>query len=98
MTMALMRIFSAILLTIVCLSLYAADEPKQEPAEQENVFKRAGKQIGHDAKSAVKQAGHAFKEAGKAIGHGTVKTVHDIGHGMKESAAKTKQAAKDTVK
>jgi hypothetical protein len=93
-----MRIHFTLLMILTCLLAHAADEPKKEPAEHENVFKRTGKQIGHDAKAATKQAGHAFKEAGKAIGHGTAKAVKDIGHGMKESAAKTKQAAKDATK
>lgn len=93
-----MRIRIALAMSLACLVAHAADEPKKESTEQENVFKRTGKQIGHDAKAATKQAGHAFKEAGKAIGHGTAKAVKDIGHGMKESAAKTKQAAKDTTK
>jgi hypothetical protein len=75
---------------------WCADEPQSEG--KDNFFKRAGKVIGHDAKTGAKQAGQAFKQLGKDIGHGTSKAVKDIGHGMKDSAEKTGKAAKDAVK
>ena len=89
-----MRLLFVLLITLASLAVRAADEPKKAPAEHENIFKRTGRQVGHDAKAATKQAGHAFKELGKDIGHGTSKAVKDIGRGMKESAAKTEKAAK----
>ena len=83
--------------TAIGLPPCAADEPKKEP-EQENVFKRTGKQAGHDAKAATKQAGQAFKQLGKDIGHGTKKTVHEIGEGIKESGKKIGKSEKEPAK
>lgn len=93
-----MRYTLAVLMILAGLTVYAEDEHKGEPAQQENFFKRAGKQIGHDAQGAATQAGHAFKDAGTQIGHGTVKAVKDLGHAMKASSAKTKEAVKQTLK
>jgi hypothetical protein len=88
----------ALLTAALALSVWAADEPKSEPASQDNFFKRAAKVIGHDAKTGAHLAGQSIKETGKAIGHGTTKTVKDIGNAMKESAEETKKEAKETFK
>ena len=93
-----MRSSLVVLMMLASLTVYAESEHKDEPAQQENFFKRAGKQIGHDAKSAVNQAGQAFKDAGTQIGHGSVKAVKDLGNAMEASAAKTKEAVKHDTK
>ena len=94
-----MRYTFALVMCLAVTAVHSEDEHKGEPAQQENFFKRAGKQIGHDTKSAVKQAGHTFKEAGKQVGHGTVKALKDIGHGIQNtSVTPKKEASKETAK
>ena len=74
------------------LTVDAADQAHTE--DQDNFFKRTGKQIGHDAKIGAQEAAQAFKKLGQDIAHGTSQAVKDIGHGMKESAERTARAAK----
>ena len=88
----------AVVIASLALAAQAADDQKSEPAEKDNFFQRAAKVIGHDAKTAVHEAGRSYKKAGKDIGHGTSKAVKDIGHAMKESAEKTGKEAKETFK
>ena len=64
------------LMAALALAARAADEPKPEPAKQNNFFERAAKVIGRDAKSVA----HAAKQAGKDIGHAAAKAGKDIGH------------------
>jgi hypothetical protein len=88
-----MRMVFAITALIAALSTSAAEQPAPE---QDNFFKRAGKQIGKDAKAGTKQAGKAYSDAGKSIGKGTSKAAKDIGKSMKESSARSAKAFKYT--
>jgi len=92
-------IIAAIFSGCLCVpGAYGADQAQSEGKDKDNYFKRAGKVIGHDAKSGAKQAGQAFKKLGKDIGHGTSKAAKDVGQGMKDSAERTGKQAKDAVK
>jgi hypothetical protein len=87
-----MRLFFLVISLAAGVSAGAAD-----PApDQDNVFKRGGKQIAKDAKAGGRQAGKAYSDLGKSIGRGTSKTLKDIGKSMKESSARSAQAFKDT--
>jgi hypothetical protein len=66
------------------------------PAQKENFFKRAGKQIGKDAKAGWKQAKKQYPESAKAGVRDGGRAAKRVGKEMQQSSKKTAKAAKET--
>ena len=86
---------TALLFLALAAALPAAADGGAAP-ENDNFFKRLGRQIANDAKGGAKQAGKAYGDLGRSVGHGTVNTGKKVGSEIKDSSKRTVKAAKDT--
>jgi hypothetical protein len=91
-----MRIMRCIILALALGLAVPVIAEEAAPAHKDNFFKRAGKQVGKDAKGGWKQAKKNYSESGKAAGRDTSRAAKRVGKEMHQSAKKTAKAAKET--
>jgi hypothetical protein len=89
-----MRGYAAIVLVLIAATALAG-EATAPAAHNQNIVKRAAKDMKHSVKAGWKDAKATFKEAGKDFGRGTAHLTKQVGREMQESARKTKAAAKE---